>query len=73
MNIRVDDLKGPEISHLLKEHLQSMYLYSPPVETGSADVFTPARGLYTRFGFKFCAPFAEYVEDPFCVFMSLEL
>ena len=151
MNIRVDDLSGPEISKLLREHLQSMYLHSPPesvhaldieslrkpeitfwtiwqdselmgcgalkeldpmhgeiksmrtvaahlrkgvvvammvhileearrrsyrrlsLETGSMEVFTPARSLYTRFGFTFCAPFADYVEDPFSVFMTLEL
>jgi len=151
MNIRVDDLNGPEISRLLKEHLQNMYLNSPPesvhalgiealrkpditfwtawqdselmgcgalkelnpthgeiksmrtvsahlrkgvaaallthileearkrsyrrlsLETGSMEVFAPARNLYTRFGFKFCSPFADYVEDPFSVFMTVEL
>jgi len=151
MNIRVDDLNGPEILQLLREHLQSMYLHSPPqsvhalgiealrkpeitlwtvwqdselmgcgalkeldpahgeiksmrtssahlrkgvaaalmvhileearrrsyrrlsLETGSVDAFAPARSLYTRFGFKFCSPFADYVEDPFSVFMTREL
>lgn len=151
MNIRVDDLNGPEILQLLREHLQSMYLHSPPesvhalgiealrkpgitfwtvwqdselmgcgalkeldpthgeiksmrtasaylrkgvasalmihileearrrsyrrlsLETGSRDAFAPARSLYTRFGFKFCSPFADYVEDPFSVFMTREL
>lgn len=151
MNIRVDDLKGAEILQLLQEHLQSMYLHSPPesvhalgiealrkpeitfwtvwqdselmgcgalkqldathgeiksmrtgsahlrkgvaaamlihiveearrrsyhrlsLETGSMDAFAPARSLYTRFGFKFCPPFADYAEDPFSVFMTLEL
>ena len=151
VNIRVDDLNGPEILQLLQEHLQSMYLHSPPesvhaldidalrkpeitfwtiwqdselmgcgalkelspthgeiksmrtatahlrkgvaaammvhilaearrrsyqrlsLETGSADAFAPARSLYTRFGFKFCPPFADYVEDPFSVFMTREL
>src|SRR3954463_9543829 len=29
MNIRVDDLNGPEILQLLREHLQSMHLHSP--------------------------------------------
>ena len=151
MNIRVDDLNGPEILQLLRDHLRSMYRHSPPesvhaldveslrqpditfwtiwqdselmgcgalkeldpthgeiksmrtvtahlrkgvaaammvhileearrrnyrrlsLETGSMDVFAPARSLYARFGFKFCSPFADYVEDPFSVFMTREL
>jgi putative acetyltransferase len=151
MNIRVDDLNGPEIQQLLQEHLQSMYLHSPPesvhalnlealrkpgitfwtvwqdaelmgcgalkeldamhgeiksmrtasahlrqgvaaallvhileearrrsyrrlsLETGSMVAFAPARSLYTRFGFKFCSPFGDYVEDPYSVFMTREL
>ena len=151
MNIRLDDLNGPEILQLLREHLQSMYLHSPPesvhalgiealrkpeitfwtvwqdselmgcgalkeldaihgeiksmrtasahlrkgvasalmvhileearrrsyrrlsLETGSTEPFAPARSLYARFGFRFCSPFADYVEDPFSVFMTREL
>jgi putative acetyltransferase len=151
MNIRVDDLKGPEISQLLREHLQSVYLHSPPesvhalgidalrkpeitfwtawqdselmgcgalkeldathgeiksmrtvhahlrkgvasallshileearrrsyrrlsLETGSTEAFAPARSLYAHFGFKPCGPFAEYVKDPYSVFMTIEL
>src|SRR5512144_2784254 len=30
MEIRTDDLSGPEIAALLNEHLASMYLHSPP-------------------------------------------
>jgi putative acetyltransferase len=151
MDIRVDDLNGPEITQLLQEHLHSMTLHSPPesihaldieklrkpditfwtiwqdsklmgcgalkeldaahgeiksmrtasahlrkgvatamlthileearrrsyrrlsLETGSVEAFAPARSLYARFGFKPCAPFAEYVEDPYSVFMTIEL
>jgi len=151
MNIRVDDLNGPEILQLLREHLQSVALHSPPesvhalgiealrkpeitfwtvwqgselmgcgalkeldathgeiksmrtasahlrkgvaaalmvhileearrrsyirlsLETGSIDAFAPARSLYTRFGFKFCSRFADYVEDRFSVFMTRDL
>ena len=43
------------------------------LETGSVEAFAPARALYARFGFRPCAPFADYVEDPYSVFMSLEL
>jgi putative acetyltransferase len=30
MEIRVDDLSGPEIRGLIEEHLRSMFLHSPP-------------------------------------------
>jgi putative acetyltransferase len=43
------------------------------IETGSMEAFEPARQLYAMFGFTFCEPFADYVEDPYSVFMSREL
>jgi len=43
------------------------------LETGSMPFFAPARQLYTRFGFQYCTPFAEYKEDPNSVFMAIEL
>jgi putative acetyltransferase len=151
MDIRVDDLSGPEIRDLLQEHLRNAALHSPPesvhaldlerlrkpditfwsvwhasqllgcgalkeldarhgeiksmrtatahlrkgvaarlmrhileesrrrsyrrlsLETGSMAAFAPARSLYTRFGFQPCGPFADYVEDPYSVFMTREL
>jgi putative acetyltransferase len=151
MEIRIDDLSGKEVIHLLQEHLQSVALHSPPesvhaldleglrrpeitfwsvwngkdlmgcgalkeltlshgeiksmrtstkhlrtgvasrlmehilvaarrrgyhrlsLETGSMAAFAPARNLYIRFGFKDCPPFADYVEDPYSVFMTREL
>jgi putative acetyltransferase len=151
MNIKIDDLRGPEIAELLSEHLRDMYLVSPPesvhaldleelrqpeitfwtlwsqdklagcgaikeldehhaevksmrasssflrkgvaskvlqhivdeakrrgykrlsLETGPQEYFKPARNLYERFGFQYCDPFADYVEDPYSVFMTKEL
>jgi putative acetyltransferase len=151
MHIRIDDLKGPEIHELLREHLRNMMLHSPPesvhaldieglrqpeitfwtvwengellgcgalkelgsghgeiksmrtssrhlrkgvaknllnhilaeagrrgysrlsLETGSMEAFEPARELYAGFGFTYCEPFADYVEDPYSVFMTREL
>jgi putative acetyltransferase len=151
MEIKIDDLKGPEIAALLEEHLQSMFLHSPPesvhaldiealrqpeitfwtvwesgellgcgalkeldsqhaeiksmrtssphlrkgvakrllihileeaqrrgysrlsLETGSMEVFEPARQLYAKSGFTYCEPFADYIEDPNSVFMTKEL
>lgn len=43
------------------------------LETGSPDAFAPARKLYTQFGFVECDPFADYVLDPYSVFMQLTL
>ncbi len=150
-DIRVDDLRGPEIAALLQEHLDDMRLHSPPesihaldldklrqpditfwtawqddellgcgaireldaahgeiksmrtsqhhrrkgvaaamlhhllaearrrgyarlsLETGSPAAFEPARQLYARHGFSMCGPFADYVDDPYSVFMTQEL
>ncbi len=38
MNIRIDDLRGPEITALLEEHLQSMHKYSPPGSVHALDL-----------------------------------
>ena len=151
MEIRVDDLNGPEIAALLEEHLASMYTISPPesvhaipieklrspdvtfwsvwengellgcgalkeldpqhgeiksmrtvsrhvrkgvgravlghiieeatrrgyrrlsLETGSMAEFEPARQLYAQFGFTYCEPFGDYLDDPNSVFMTREL
>ena len=43
------------------------------LETGSMEAFEPARRLYANFGFGYCEPFADYVEDPHSVFMTREL
>jgi putative acetyltransferase len=43
------------------------------LETGSMEAFKPAHRLYESFGFTYCGPFGEYVEDPNSVFMTLRL
>lgn len=43
------------------------------LETGSMEAFAPARRLYESVGFQYCGPFAEYVEDPYSLFMTKEL
>jgi putative acetyltransferase len=43
------------------------------LETGFMEAFEPAQRLYESFGFRYCGPFGEYVEDPNSVFMSLRL
>jgi len=151
VELRIDDLRGPEIARLLEEHLRSMRRLSPPesvhaldleglrrpevtfwtawqgaellgcgalkeldarhgeiksmrtasahlrkgvasgilrhivqeaarrsygrlsLETGSMAAFAPARGLYARFGFVPCGPFADYTDDPNSFYMTKEL
>jgi putative acetyltransferase len=43
------------------------------LETGSWDYFQPAVALYRKHGFVECQPFADYVQDPNSVFMTLDL
>lgn len=43
------------------------------LETGSMPFFQPARNLYEKYGFKNCAPFATYKEDPNSIFMAKDL
>jgi putative acetyltransferase len=43
------------------------------LETGSMEAFAAARKLYASFGFEPCEPFADYVLDPYSVFMTREL
>ena len=38
MNIIVDDLRGPEIRHLLQQHLDGMALHSPPESVHALDL-----------------------------------
>ena len=38
MEIRLDDLRGPEIAQLLQEHLDSMKLLSPPESVHALDL-----------------------------------
>jgi putative acetyltransferase len=58
--------------HILEEAKRRSY-ERLSLETGSMDAFAPARRLYASFGFKPCGPFANYVEDPYSVFMTREM
>lgn len=58
--------------HILQEARRRQYRRLS-LETGSMEVFEPARALYERFGFEQCGPFADYVEDPYSMFMTLAL
>lgn len=60
------------LDHILAEARRRGYARLS-LETGSMDYFAPARALYARAGFRPCAPFGDYVEDPNSVFMTRAL
>ncbi len=60
------------LDHIVDEAQRRAYdrLY---LETGTTPDFDAARALYARYGFEYCEPFAEYIEDPNSVFMTKKL
>ncbi|MCK7624974.1 GNAT family N-acetyltransferase [Streptomyces sp. RS10V-4] len=60
------------LAHIVTES-QRMGYRRLSLETGSTAFFAPARALYQKFGFDYCAPFADYREDPNSVFMTRTL
>jgi putative acetyltransferase len=69
--------RGQGIATRIVEHLlddaRARDLRQVSLETGSMDFFAPARALYAKAGFVFCAPFGTYRDDPHSVFMTLHL
>jgi putative acetyltransferase len=55
--------------HILEEAKHRSY-ERLSLETGSMEAFAPARRLYASFGFEPCGPFADYIDDPYSVFMT---
>jgi putative acetyltransferase len=60
------------LEHMIAEAKQRGYVRLN-LETGSFPEFAPARALYTRYGFDYCGPFAEYIDDPNSAFMTKKL
>ncbi len=60
------------LEHMLNVARKRAY-HRLSLETGSMEAFAPARALYARLGFELCGPFADYVDDPYSVFMTREL
>ncbi len=60
------------LEHIIREAERRAYsrLY---LETGAMPEFAPARALYSRYGFEFRGPFADYIDDPNSVFMTKKL
>jgi putative acetyltransferase len=60
------------LSHII-DIARTRYLVKLNLETGSGEAFAAACGLYERFGFTRCGPFADYVDNPFSQFFTLKL
>ena len=69
--------KRSGIASMMLEHIiaeaRRMGFTRLSLETGSAEFFAPARGLYEKFGFEYCEPFAGYRPDPLSVFLTRTL
>jgi len=60
------------LSHLIDESVRRSYSRLS-LETGSGPAFDPAHALFEKFGFEYCGPFGNYLDDPFSRFMTLNL
>ena len=60
------------LEHMVQEAQRSNYARLS-LETGTPAPFQAARTLYESFGFVYCGPFGDYTEDPYSVFMRLDL
>ena len=60
------------LEHLMAEARRRSYARLS-LETGSGPGFDAAHALYRKYGFEYCGPFADYRDDPFSRFMTLEL
>jgi putative acetyltransferase len=60
------------VDHVLAEARRRGYR-RVSLETGTYDAFAPARALYRRVGFRPCAPFADYSDNPFSTCMTIPL
>jgi putative acetyltransferase len=60
------------LAHIIDEARRRAY-ERLSLETGAMAAFAPAHRLYESFGFTFCGPFGDYLDDPNSVFMTKEL
>jgi putative acetyltransferase len=73
MHVRSDCRGSGLADAILKELLacgQRLGIQHISLETGSQDVFQPARSFYRRHGFSECPPFGDYELDTNSVFMT---
>ena len=60
------------LEHIIEEARRRGY-ERLSLETGSGPGFDAAHSLYEKYGFSYCGPFANYTDDPFSRFMTIEL
>lgn len=60
------------VEHLLRVAAERGYR-RVSLETGAGEPFAVARALYARVGFRRCAPFADYTDNPYSVCMTIDL
>ncbi|MFK7853772.1 MAG: GNAT family N-acetyltransferase [Granulosicoccus sp.] len=60
------------LQQIIDEAKQRAYKHLS-LETGSMEEFASAHKLYLKFGFVECEPFADYIEDPNSIFLTLRL
>lgn len=72
LNYKKQGVASKLLKHLIEDAKLNNYK-KLSLETGSMDYFKPARFLYEKHGFTYCAPFSDYVSDPNSQFMSLDL
>jgi putative acetyltransferase len=64
---------GRALLRTIIEEAKSRGYLQLSLETGSHPEFHKAHALYRSEGFQYSGPFAEYLENPHSVFMSLQL
>ncbi|MEJ8849776.1 GNAT family N-acetyltransferase [Variovorax rhizosphaerae] len=57
------------LAHIIEEARRRGYVRLS-LETGPIATFQPAHKLYASFGFAYCPPFGDYVEDPHSAYMT---
>jgi putative acetyltransferase len=60
------------LQHIIAEAQRRSYRRLS-LETGAQPDFAAARNLYESFGFTYCPPFGDYVDDPNSVFLTRTL
>ena len=73
----LSEARGRGLSRVMLDHLlaeaRAAGLTRLSLETGTQDLFLPARRLYEKAGFTECPPFGTYRLDPMSVYMTTAL
>ena len=64
---------GKALLRYIIRHAEQTGLHALYLGTGSRAPSAPARRLYQRAGFSYCAPFGAYAADPESVYMMLSV